>query len=109
MPYVILETFYPTEEGDETTKGCIPGAVSIHPSYLEGVSLRAEGENTYPHYSCPADGNLLSDELLHDALTKLGIDENTLVVVYGKGEVIPMISCRVIWSLTYAGVKDVPF
>jgi len=83
---------------------CIPHAISVHPSYFEC------GTNTaryYPHYKCPDDGNLLSDDQLQDAIQNLGIDADTIVIVYGKGSVPMMTSARVVWSLMYAGVKDV--
>ncbi|MDA0768190.1 MAG: rhodanese-like domain-containing protein [Verrucomicrobia bacterium] len=39
----------------------IPGAIQVHPSYLEAGTDRSK---YYPHYKCPADGNLLPDNEL---------------------------------------------
>lgn len=104
---VILESLF--EDGDyvpSTTVSSkyIPGAISVHPSYFE---CGLDKSKYYPQYTCPADGNLLSDEDLHSAIMNLGINAKTIVVVYGKGYVPMMSSCRVAWSLMYAGVEDV--
>ena len=50
---------------------------------------------------------MLPDSELHNAIADLGISEDTLVVVYGKGYIATMVACRAIWALMYAGVKDV--
>ena len=97
--FVILEVSY----GDSPSPGSIPGAVSVNPCYFESEN---DTSKYYPHYDSPDDGNLLPDARLHKAIANLGINEDTLVVVYGKGRIIPMTSCRVIWALMYAGVKD---
>ena len=106
--FVILETRYEgksiSQPGQVQEFAYIPGAISIHPCYLE------HGNNTakyYPKYSEPSDGNLLPPEKLKEALEKLGITKDTTVVVYGNGKIIPMTSARVAWALMYAGVKDV--
>ncbi len=98
--YVILECSYDKDNGT----GFIPGAVSIHPCYMESKNNSAI---YYPSYSTPDDGNLLPGDELQAALADLGITSDTLVIVYGNGRIIPMTSCRVAWSLMYAGVKDV--
>ncbi|MFH1156911.1 MAG: rhodanese-like domain-containing protein [Pseudomonadota bacterium] len=107
--YVILEARYvkSTTTGaiaDPSTIGYIPGAISIHPCYLEHENNTAK---YYPIYSEPADGNLLPSERLKQALGSLGITSKTTVVVYGSGVIIPMTSARVAWGLMYAGVDDV--
>jgi len=82
----------------------IPGAISIHPCYME------HGNDTskyYPNYTHPSDGNLLPADELQQAIADLGITKDTTVVVYGTGIGIPMSSCRVAWALMYAGVEDV--
>jgi thiosulfate/3-mercaptopyruvate sulfurtransferase len=76
----------------------------VHPSYFESG---LDTTKYYPNYSCPDDGNLLPDIELHNAIADLGIGEDTLVVVYGKGYISTMVACRAVWSLMYAGVKDV--
>jgi 3-mercaptopyruvate sulfurtransferase SseA len=100
QPFVILETSY----GNSPSPGSIPGAVSVNPCYFESEN---DTSKYYPHYDSPEDGNLLPDARLHKAIANLGIDADTLVVVYGKGRIIPMTSCRVAWALMFAGVKDV--
>lgn len=109
--YVVLEVFFPGIDSlvDLDTPAphdlrCIPGAVSVHPSYFESG---LDSARYYPNYGCPDDGNLLGDRELHDAVSKLGIGADVMVVVYGKGSIAAMSSCRVVWALTYAGVKDV--
>jgi len=104
---VILESWYEKwayEYSTTVSSKYIPGAISVHPSYFEcGV----DKSKYFPRYTCPDDGNLLSDKDLHSAITNLGINAKTIVVVYGKGYVPMMSSCRVAWSLMYAGVEDV--
>lgn len=103
---VILESCYEEDDVHSTTVSStyIPGAISVHPSYFE---CGLDKSKYYPQYKCPADGNLLSGEHLHTAIMNLGIDAKTVVMVYGKGDVPMMSSCRVAWSLMYAGVEDV--
>jgi len=110
-----LEVWFQDEEGSTEAHGlklpslsprsrrCIPRAISVHPSYFEAGD---DSSKYYPRYSCPEDGNLLSDALLHVAIARLGITEDTPVVVYGKGFVATMAACRVLWALLYAGVRD---
>eukprot|EP00927_Polykrikos_kofoidii_P046360 TRINITY_DN40593_c0_g1_i1.p1 TRINITY_DN40593_c0_g1~~TRINITY_DN40593_c0_g1_i1.p1 ORF type:complete len:344 (-),score=44.06 TRINITY_DN40593_c0_g1_i1:217-1248(-) len=107
---VLLEVLFfgetPHEEQIEPSpcsRRCIPGAISVHPSYFES---EFDQSKYYPKYSSPEDGNLLPDVCLQAALAQLGITEHTQVVVYGKGVVSPMSACRALWALMYAGVKD---
>ena len=106
--YVILETRYVgksiSQPGQVQEFPHIPGAIAIHPCYLEHEN---NTEKYYPKYSNPSDGNLLPPNRLKDALRKLGITKDTLVVVYGNGKITPMTSARVAWALMYAGVEDV--
>lgn len=82
----------------------LPGAIEVHPSYLESGT---DCSRYYPHYSCPEDGNLLPDELLVDALERLGISPSSLVIVYGKEPDGSMAAARLCWALLYAGVHRV--
>lgn len=112
-PYVLLEVLF-TGEGAEAHgekaglsprwRQCLPGAVSVHPSYFEAELDTAK---YYPRYDCPEDGNLLPDDRLCAAIARLGIRADTMVVVYGKGVVSTMAACRAVWALMYAGVEDV--
>lgn len=43
-------------EGDMPVRTHLPGAIQVHPSYLEAGR---DESKYYPHYSCPRDGNLL--------------------------------------------------
>jgi len=106
---VILEVVSDSENPNTVEAGqqqdeCIPGAIQVHPSYFESG---LDTTKYYPNYTCPEDGNLLADTELHNAIADLGIGEDTLVVVYGKGYISTMVACRVVWSLMYAGVNDV--
>jgi thiosulfate/3-mercaptopyruvate sulfurtransferase len=89
---------------DQPVTRHIPGAIQIHPSYLEAGTNR---EKYYPSYDCPADGNLLPDQELAGALEGLGISPETPVIVYGTEPDGPMAAARVVWGLIYAGVKNV--
>lgn len=106
--YVILEVRYTgfsiSVPGAAKEDGFIPGAVTIHPCYVEHGDNQAK---YYPKYSSPQDGNLLPPTDIQEVLKKLGIDRDTTVVVYGNGKIIPMTSARVAWALMYAGVADV--
>lgn len=101
---VVVEVLFEDAPPGSQNPECVPGAVSVHPSYFEAG---LDSTKYYPHYTCPQDGNLLPDSQLHQAIADLGITEDTMVVVYGKGICIPMSSCRALWALMYAGVKDV--
>jgi len=115
-PYVILEVVFPDGEEESPhgppekptepsprSRRCIPNAITIHPSYFEAGD---DSSRYYPRYRCPEDGNLLPDDQLQDAIARLGITSESLVVVYGKGVVPTMTSCRALWALMYAGVKE---
>ncbi len=106
--FVILETRYTGFSISQLTSskqtGYIPGAVSVHPCYVEHGNDTAK---YYPHYSVPGDAKLLPADRLQTALANLGITKDTTIVVYGNGMIIPMTAARVAWALMYAGVKDV--
>ena len=76
----------------------------MHPSYFEAGLNK---DKYFPNYLCAQDGNLLSDDSLQESVRQLGISKDTTVVVYGKGDAPIMSACRAVWSLMYAGVKDV--
>jgi thiosulfate/3-mercaptopyruvate sulfurtransferase len=82
----------------------LPGAIQVHPSYLEAGTNQ---EKYYPFYDCPADGNLLPYHELVGVLEHLGISPDTQVVVYGTEPDGPMAAARIVWGLIYAGVKNV--
>jgi len=82
----------------------IPGAIQVHPSYLEAGLNHAK---YYPLYGCPADGNLLPDDELRSAIQRLGITPDTTVVVYGREPDGTMAAARLVWGLLYAGVQRV--
>jgi 3-mercaptopyruvate sulfurtransferase SseA len=84
--------------------GYIPGAISIHPCYVEHEDNYSK---YYPDYTGPQDAKLLPPHRLLKVLARLGITKDTMVVVYGNGKIIPMITARVAWALMYAGVRDV--
>lgn len=106
--YIILEVRYTGFSISQIItgkeNGYIPGAISIHPSYIEHWP---DTSKYYPAYTGPNDAKLLTDDRLQAALANLGITKDTVVVVYGNGKVIPMTSARVAWALMYAGVHDV--
>ena len=91
------------KEGGARSTSCIPGAISVHPSFFE----TADKSKYYPRYETPEDGNLRPDAELHKAVAELGITKDSCVVVYGRGFIAPMVACRVAWALMYAGVDDV--
>lgn len=82
----------------------LPGAIQMHPSYLEAGT---KVENYYPFYQCPEDGNLLPHAELVTALERLGITPETPVIVYGTDPDGPMAAARIVWGLIFAGVKQV--
>jgi thiosulfate/3-mercaptopyruvate sulfurtransferase len=106
--YVILETRYTgfsiSMPGSTKESGFIPGAITIHPSYIENED---NTDKYYPKYSHPDEGNLMPIDQFQKALAKLGITRDTTVVVYGNGKIIPMTASRVAWALMVAGVEDV--
>jgi thiosulfate/3-mercaptopyruvate sulfurtransferase len=105
---VLLEAHFSSIDHPEplpdTRRRHLPGALEIHPSYLEAGTNRAK---YYPHYDNPADGNLLSDLDLQVALEKIGITQKTPVIIYGSEPDGVMSASRVAWGLLYAGVETV--
>lgn len=82
----------------------IPGALQIHPSYLEaGLNQH----KYYPHYDHPEEANILKGASLGRALEHLGINPGSSVVVYGSDPDGVMAAARLVWGLMYAGVKSV--
>ncbi len=106
--YVILEVRYTgfsiSQLISSKENGYIPGAISIHPSYVEHGN---DASRYYPNYTGPLDAKLLPARQLLPALANLGITKDTTVVVYGNGKIVPMTATRVAWALLYAGVEDV--
>lgn len=82
----------------------IPGAIQIHPSYLEAGLNR---EKYYPNYEHPTEANVLPHAELTEVLEKLGIGPDSRVVVYGSDPDGVMAAARLVWGLMYAGVKCV--
>jgi len=84
----------------------LPGAIQVHPSYLEAGLNR---EKYYPHYDHPEEANILKGHALALALERLGITPDSQVVVYGSDPDGVMAAARLVWGLMYAGVKSVRF
>ena len=82
----------------------IPGAIQVHPSYLES-GLDASGY--YPNYRCPADSNVLPDDRLTGVLRNLGISASTEVWIYGFHPDGVMAAARLAWGLLFAGIGRV--
>ena len=82
----------------------MPGAIQIHPSYLEAGLNRAK---YYPNYENPTEANVLPPCELMEVLGKLGIGPDSRVVVYGSDPDGVMAAARLVWGLMYAGVKCV--
>ena len=82
----------------------IPGAIQIHPSYLEAGT---DESRYYPNYLCPSDGNVLPPDLLVEALGKLGVTPEREVWVYGTEPDGIMAAARLIWGLMYAGIRKI--
>jgi len=91
-------------EGDLPVKKHLPGAIQIHPSYLEAGTDQSK---YYPYYSCPQDGNLLPFPELTAALERLGILPGRSVLVYGTEPDGTMAAARLIWGLLVAGVETI--
>jgi thiosulfate/3-mercaptopyruvate sulfurtransferase len=91
-------------DADPANMRHIPGAILVHPSYLEAGSNAAK---YYPRYECPADGNLLPDAELVSVVSRLGINPDTMVVVYGSEPEGIMAAARLVWGLMYVGVKNI--
>ena len=91
-------------DGDRPVPRHLPGAIQIHPSYLEAGT---ETSKYYPHYQCPGDGNVLPPERLIEALGLLGITPDREVWIYGTEPDGIMAAARLIWGLMYAGVRTI--
>lgn len=104
----ILEARFTSADHPETDPRSglfhLPGALRIHPSYLEAGS---DTSRFYPNYTCPEDGNLLPDAELARALDRIGIGPDSRVLVYGCEPDGTMAAARVAWGLLYAGVATV--
>jgi thiosulfate/3-mercaptopyruvate sulfurtransferase len=105
---VVLEAHFSSWDhpldGDVAVRRHLPGAIQIHPSYLEAGR---EVARYYPFYACPQDGNLLPYGQLVGELERLGIFPDRTVVVYGTEPDGPMAAARLTWGLLVAGVKSV--
>lgn len=98
--YRIFECSWgPTSQ--EYNNGHIPGAVHFDTNNVEARDYTNPG-NAFP----VSDANeivwdLVSDDILQTRLAKMGISNNTTVIVYGKSAIA---TTRVYWALRYAGV-----
>lgn len=105
---VVLEAHFSSVDhpldGAESKFRHLPGAIQVHPSYLESGNNVAE---YYPNYDCPENGNLLPHAELAAALERLGITPRSSVVVYGSEPDGTMAAARLVWGLLVAGVKNV--
>lgn len=105
---VILETHFSSFDhplvGDLPVAQHIPGAIQVHPSYLEAGT---DESRYYPHYQCPADGNVLQPGELIKAIHSLGITPEREVWIYGTEPDGIMAAARLIWGLMYAGIKTI--
>lgn len=105
---VLLEAHFTSDDhpfdGGRPSPAHLPGAIQVHPSYLEAGTNKAK---YYPCYSHPADGSILPGPALVRALEALAIDPDTLVIVYGTEPDGVMAAARVAWGLMYAGVKRI--
>ncbi len=84
--------------------GHIPGAIQIHPSYLEAGLNRSK---YYPFYEHPSESNIMPQAELIHALEYLGITPDSRVVVYGSDPDGVMAAARLVWGLMHAGVRTV--
>ena len=90
--YLIFETQWGTlEDASAYKQGHIPGAVHSNSDIYE---------NGYPRWFLRSDANL------HKVMGRMGITEDTTVVVYSDSNIF---AARLWWILKYAGVKDVRF
>ncbi|NRB75665.1 MAG: hypothetical protein HRU46_14980 [Verrucomicrobiales bacterium] len=105
---VVLEAHFSSFDhpldGDQPVATHIPGAIQIHPSYLEAGKDEAR---YYPNYQCPGDGNVLEPDQLTEALAVLGITPDREVWVYGTEPDGIMAAARLIWGLMYAGIETI--
>ncbi len=126
-PYVIVETGW-GPAGDSYQNGHIPGAIWVNTDEIEYDCFNArndwpvdagdppcwdrsttEAEDAAkglgPDDSLPRNWwNIYPDEYLLPAISYMGIDKNTTVIVYGKSV---SAAARIVWTLMYAGVEDV--
>jgi len=91
-------------QGDMPVRRHVPGAIQVHPSFLEAGP---DESSYYPFYTCPQDGNLLPHAQLVLELEKLGITPGSTVVVYGTEPDGPMAAARLVWGLLVAGIESV--
>ncbi|MDF1852220.1 MAG: rhodanese-like domain-containing protein [Verrucomicrobiales bacterium] len=107
-PPLVLEAHFSSFDhpldGDQPVSRHLPGAIQIHPSYLEAGTDQSK---YYPHYECPSDGNVLSPDRLKEALAALGISSDREVWIYGTEPDGIMAAARLIWGLFYAGVETI--
>ncbi|MEM1295078.1 MAG: rhodanese-like domain-containing protein [Verrucomicrobiota bacterium] len=107
-PPVIIETHFSSFDhplvGDLPVAKHIPGAIQLHPSYLEAGTDKSR---YYPNYQCPADGNVLPPDQLIEALQALGVTQDREVWIYGTEPDGIMAAARLIWGLMYAGIKTI--
>ena len=89
---------------EEQTLQHVPGAVRMHPSFLEAGW---ESSRYYPSYQKPEDGNLMPHKQLVQTLESIGIRPETCVVVYGTAPAAPLSAARIAWGLMVAGVQSV--
>lgn len=82
----------------------IPGAIQVHPSYLESGM---DSTGYYPNYRCPTDSNVLPDDQLTAALHNLGLGPDSEVWVYGSHPDGMMAAARLVWGLLFAGIGRV--
>ncbi len=105
---VVLEAHFSSFDhpldGDRPVARHIPGAIQIHPSYLEAGT---DESRYYPNYQCPGDGNVLPPDSLIEALGALGITPDREVWVYGTEPDGIMAAARLIWGLMVAGIKTI--
>lgn len=109
----------PRSDGVDGSPASIPGALRVHPSFFESF---LDVEHYYPNYKVAEHGCLLEHGQLRAAVAALqwpdcvepvvaddGADEATpgTYLVYGRGDIEMMSSCRVAWALVCAGAPGV--
>ena len=128
-PYVLIETGW-GPAGDAYANGHIPEAIWVNTDEIEYDCFNprndwpvdagdppcwdrstTEAEDAAkglgPDDALPRGWwNIYPDEYLLPAIAYMGIDVDTTVVVYGDDPTAP---ARLLWTLMYAGVKDVRF
>lgn len=122
-PYVIAEAGWGPAEATGYDKGHIPGAIHVNTDEIEYDVFLARGatpanklERSTTEAEDAAKGlgpwdtlprnwwNIYPDIYLLPAIAYMGIDMDTTVVVYGSDVTG---AARLVWTLMYAGVKDV--